>query len=163
MLKFDTLTAADYAARKLDSLLERASRDMAEVIQNGTIEEAAKHFAQLRDTVKILNEKMVAVQRHLDGISQEYIPTLYLNAGVTSVNIKGLGRVTVNDRWNASVVDTDKAFTYVRDHGQGGMIKETIHPQTLGAWAREEAMSQRPLPTDVFKVTTVPYTSITKT
>jgi hypothetical protein len=42
------------------------------------------------------------------------------------------------------------------------MIQETVHPQTLGAFAREETAAGRPLPAEIFRVTAQPYISITK-
>ena len=55
-MKFDTKTAAGYAADKLDSLLERAQRDTTEVVQTNDIPTTVAHYAALQDTVDDLFE-----------------------------------------------------------------------------------------------------------
>lgn len=161
-MKFDTKTAADYAAKKLDSLFERAARDTVEVIEDGNIPKAVTYFAELRDTVRMLAEKMSALQKHVDGLSYEMLPTMLGNQDVRTIIVEGVGRVTVNDRWSASMLDKAKAFEWVRSTGNAGLIIETINAQTLGAFAKEETIAGRPLPNEIFKVSSTPYVSITR-
>ena len=161
-MEFDTLTSATYVARNLKNLLERASRDTTEVIEKGNIPDAAVYFAELSATVEALQKDMSALQKHITGISQELLPTLFQNQRTKTIKIEGVGRFTINDRWTASVLKPDEAMAYVRNSGNEGMIKESVHPMTLGAWAKDEYLAKRPLPSDVFKVTATPYTSMTK-
>jgi hypothetical protein len=162
MMKFDTLTAAEYASQNLDKLFERASRDTAAALEQKSLPAIVTHFDQLRETVKALAVKVSALQKHVDAVSQELIPTMFLNANnVKTITVVGVGRATVNYRWSASILVPDKAFTFLRNSGNGGLIEEGVHPQTLGAHAKDEAEAERPLPSDLFKVTPTPYTSIT--
>jgi|SRR5579864_370704 hypothetical protein len=161
-MKFDTQTAATYAAQKLDSLIERSARDTAEILQSADIPTTVVYFDQLRETVRDLAAKVAVLQKHCDQISQEYIPTMFTNANVKTIKVDDVGRVTVNIRWTASMVDKEVGLGWLRQTNNEGLIIETVNAQTLGSFAKEEVIAGRPLPEEIFKVSATPYTSITK-
>jgi hypothetical protein len=161
-MKFDTKTAAEYAGQKLDSLLERATRDTEEALATNDIPTAVTYFDELRDTVKGLAEKLSNLQKHLDALSMEQLPTMFANQDVKTIKLENVGRVTVNVRWSASMPDKEMGLGWLRQTGNQGLIIETVNSQTLGAFAKEETAQGRPLPSEVFKVTSTPYISITK-
>ena len=164
-MEFDTRTAADYAAQKLSSLYERATRDTTKVIEQGDLPTAVTYFDELRETVKALQAQMSALQKHVDGISQELLPTMFANANVQTIKINDVGRATVNIRWSASMIDKDVGMRWLRQTGNDGLIIATVNAQTLGAFAKEELAKGgegTPLPSDIFKVSSTPYISITK-
>jgi hypothetical protein len=162
MMQFDTQTAADYARQKLDSLLERATRDTNEVVERNDIPTAVAYFAELKETVKALSEKMMALQKHVDGISYELLPTMFQNQNVKTIKVKDVGRVSINDRWSASMLSKERGLGWLRGSGNEGLIIETVNAQTLGAFAKDEVKAGRKLPEDIFKVSATPYVSITK-
>ena len=161
-MKFDTKIAADYAGQKLDSLLERATRDTNEVVQRADIPTAVAYFDELRSLVKELAEKQTALQKHIEELSQQLLPTMFQNQNVKTINVKGVGRTTINDRWSASMLNKERGLGWLRGSNNEGMIIETVNAQTLGAFAREEAAAGRNLPEDIFRVSATPYVSITK-
>jgi hypothetical protein len=162
MLKFDTQTAANFAGQKLDSLLERATRDTEEALATNDIPTAVAHFDELRETVRSLAEKLTALNKHIEMLSYEQLPTMFTNQDVKTVTLDGIGRATVNIRWSASMPDPEMGLGWLRQTNNAGLIKETVHPQTLGAFAKDETAAGRPLPAEIFKVTAQPYISITK-
>jgi hypothetical protein len=161
-MKFDSQVSAEYAGEILDLLLARAVRDTAEIINQGDIPEAVTYFAELRDMVKTLQDKISALQKHVDTLSHESLPTMFTNANVKTITVDNIGRVTINIRWSASPINKEVAFDWLRSTGNQGLIIETINAQTLGAFAKEQIMAGKPLPSDIFKVGSSPYTSITK-
>jgi hypothetical protein len=161
-MKFDTKTAADYAGQKLDSLLERATRDTEEALATNDIPTAVVYFDELRNTVKGLAEKVSSLQKHVDALSMEQLPTMFANQDVQTIKLENVGRVTVNVRWSASMPDKEMGLGWLRQTNNAGMIIETVNAQTLGAFAKEETARGRPLPSEIFKVTSSPYISITK-
>lgn len=38
------------------------------------------------------------------------------------------------------ILDQDKFYTWLEEHGEDGIIKRTVHPQTLRAWYKEQAL-----------------------
>ena len=161
-MNFDTETAADYAAKKLDSLLERATRDTNEVVERADIPTAVVYFAQLRDTVKELQDKMSALEKHIQSLSYELLPTMFQNQDVKTIKVEGVGRVSINDRWSASMLNKERWLGWLRGSGNEGLIIETVNAQTLGAFAKEETKAGRALPDDIFRVSATPFVSITK-
>jgi hypothetical protein len=162
MLQFKTQVAADYAGQKLDSLLERATADTNEVIEQNDIPTAVTYFAELRDTVKALAEKVSALQKHVEGLSYELLPTMFTNQSVKTIKVEGVGRVSINDRWSASMLSKERGLGWLRESGNEGLIIETVSAQTLGAFAKDEVKAGRSLPEDIFRVSATPYVSITK-
>jgi hypothetical protein len=123
----------------------------------------AAHLQTIRALGRSLVAKAEEITKHADVISQEILPTMFFNKRLKTANFVGVGRVTINQKWSAVILNPEKAFAYLRAQGNGGVIKETIHHETLGALAREAAIDlKQPLPDDLFKVSTVNYTSITK-
>ena len=161
-MQFDTQTAAEYAAKKLDSLLERAARDSAAIVEQADIPETVRHFSELRDIVQDLATKMTALQAHINQLSYELIPTMFSNQGVKTIKVDDVGRATINDRWSASMLNKDRGMGWLRETGNDGIIIETVNSQTLGAFAKEQTLAGKPLPQDVFKVSSTPFVSITK-
>ena len=161
-MQFDTLTAADYAGKKLDSLLARAMRDADQVVAEANIPNAVTYFSELREQVRLLATKMSALQSLVDTMSQEMLPTLFGNQNVKTIKVDDVGRVTINDRWTASMLNKSDGLGWLRGSGNEGLIIETVNAQTLGAFAKEELKAGRALPTDIFRVSSTPYVSITK-
>jgi hypothetical protein len=161
-MKFDTKTAAGYAADKLDSLLERAERDTNEVVQGADIPLSVTHFAELQDAVKMLAAKVSALQKHVDSLSYEILPTMFTNQNVKTIKLDNVGRVTVNVRWTASMIDKSKSMEWLRTSGNEGLIIETVNAGTLASFAKTETMAGKPLPDYLFKVGTAQHISITK-
>ena len=161
-MKFYNNNAADYSVQKLNSLIERSARDTAEIIQNADISSTVTYFDELRETVRDLATKLSTLQKHIDQISQEILPTMLTNANVKTITVDGVGRATVNVRWSGSLVDKEVGFGWLRQTGNGGLIVETVNAQTLGSFAKEEVIAGRPLPEEIFKISATPYMSITK-
>lgn len=164
-MEFDTKTAADYASQKLASLLERATRDSAKVVERGDIPETVTYFDELRETVRALVKQTAALSSHIDSLSQESIPTMFANANVKTIKVDNVGRCTINARWSASMIDKDIGLRWLRETGNEGLIQETVNAQTLGAFAKDELSKGekgQPLPDSIFKVSSTPFLSITK-
>lgn len=160
-MKFDTETAAGYAAEKLGLLLARAQRDSAEVIQSGDIPSTVTHFAAFRDRVKDLAAKVAQLQKHVDTLSFEVLPTMFGNQNVKTITLPDVGRVTINVRWTATMLDKQKSMEWLRTSGNEGLIQETVNAMTLAAFAKTEAVAKRPLPEHLFRVGTAQHVSIT--
>lgn len=161
-MNFDTRTAAGYAADKLDSLLERAQRDTTEVVQTNDIPKTVAHFAALQDTVDDLAKKISALKKHVDALSYEILPTMFSNQDVKTIKLDNIGRVTVNVRWTASMIDKQKGMEWLKTSGNEGIVIETVNAMTLASFAKTETLAGKPLPDHLFRVGTAQHMSITK-
>jgi hypothetical protein len=158
----DTLTDANLATAYLTRALKGLIRDTLKVLAEKDIPAAVAHFAEARAAVKALDARVTELQKHIDSLSYQALPTMFDNAKVKSINVDGVGRVTVNDHWSASILNREAGFDWLRKTGNEGLIIETVNAQTLGAFAKEEVKAKRPLPDDIFRVTARPYISIEK-
>ena len=161
-MKFDTKTAAGYAADKLDLLLERAQRDTDEALQTNDLPTTVAHYAALSDAIGDLSKKLSALKKHLDALDYDYLPTMFTNQNVKTIKIDNVGRVTVNVRWTASMPDKEKGMEWLRTSGNEGLIIETVNAMTLAGFAKTEALAGKPLPDWLFNVKTAQHMSITK-
>ena len=162
MLNPDIEATASLAGHALDEMLAAVNSQSAELVLKPDIPVVVAYFAELRDKIDDLARKAGALKAHVETLSRETIPTLFANSNVKTIKIEGVGRATVNVHWSASPVDKEAAFGWCRQTGNGSLIIETINSQTLGAFAKAEALAGRPLPSDLFKVSTSSFISITK-
>ena len=162
-MEYDTSLAAQYAGTKLDSLINRAHRDSMELVEKGDIPTIVKHFAALRTEYDSLKDKIEKLEAEVKHLSYTIIPDMFESQKVKTIKIDGVGRVTVNQRWVASMKDKTQGMDWLRSTGNDGLIIATVNSQTLAAFAKTQAIEGKPLPDDVFEVGVAPYTSITRT
>ena len=161
-MEIDTNLAAQYAGTKLDQLVNRAHRDTLELIEKNDIPLLVKHFAALRGEYDVLKAKIDKLDAEVKDLSYSLIPTMFAAQEVKTVKIDNVGRVTVNQKWAASMPDKQVGMDWLRSTGNDGLIIETVNASTLAAFAKTQALAGSPLPEDVFNVGVAPYTSITK-
>ena len=161
-MKFDTETAAGFAADKLASFLRRATRDSQEVAQTNDIPSTLSHFTALRSEVDKLEKLVDDLKAHVKYLSYEVLPTLFTYQNIKTITIPDLGRCTVNVRWNATMPDKEAGMNWLRATGNDGLIIETVNAGTLSTFAKEMTLNGMPLPEEVFRVTTAQHISITK-
>ena len=116
----------------------------------------------MSDLIDEIAKKTAALKKHIDSLSYEILPTMFGNQNVKTIKIDDVGRVTVNVRWSASMIDKQASMEWLRTSGNEGLIIETVNAQTLGAFAKAETVAGKPLPDHLFKVSTAQHISITK-
>ena len=161
-MEYDTRLAAEYAGGKLDNLISRSRRDTLALIERSDIPSIVKHFACLRTEYEALLNKIETVEAHIKDLSYNYIPAMFQAQHVKTIKIDDVGRVTVNQRWTASMPDKQLGMGWLRGSGNEGIIIETVNAQTLASFAKQRAIDGQPLPESLFTVGVAPYTSITK-
>jgi hypothetical protein len=161
-MEYDTRLAAEYAGGKLDSLIDRSHRDTLALVEKSDIPSLVKHFASLRTEYDALKNKVDKLKKEVDDLSYNLIPTMFESQHVKTIKIDDVGRVTVNQKWAASMPDKELGMGWLRGSGNGGIIIETVNAQTLAAFAKAEALAGKPLPESLFTVGIAPFTSITK-
>lgn len=161
-MREDMKIHADCAAAGLDTLLARATEETASVFRDGGLVRAATYFSELRDMVTDLAARVSELEKHVQLLSYELLPNMFDAQGVKTLKLNDVGQVTVNVRWSARMLDKQSGMNWLRETGNEGMIVETVNAQSLGAFAKAETLEGRPLPSEIFKVSTAPYVSVTK-
>ena len=125
--------------------------------------ELIKHYNHLRLATARIKEAREALAEMEENLSREQIPEIFREQGIKTTTIEGVGRVTVSYRFGCSMLDKEAGLNWLRQAGHGGIIIETVNSSTLAAFAKsmlEEEGAE--LPDSLFKISTSPYTSITK-
>lgn len=121
------------------------------------------HFDALRIAAEQIKQAREALQEITDHLSKETVPLSMRNAGVKTVTVEGVGRVTISHRYSCSIIDKDGGYKWLRDNDYGSLITETVNSSTLSAFAKNLMETEgKELPNDLFKVGTQAFTSITK-
>lgn len=161
-MEYDTRLAAEYASGKLDSLISRSRRDTLALVEKNDIPTLVKHFASLRAEYDSLQARLDKVEAEVKDLSHNLIPGMFQSQHVKTINIDDVGRVTVNQRWMATMPDKELGMGWLRGSGNDGIIIETVNAQTLASFAKQRAIDGEPLPESLFTVSIAPYTSITR-
>lgn len=147
------------------TIAEMVRKDTAEALGTNDHIAVIKHFDELRRANESIKMSREAMSEIADDLSTRHIPDLMRAAGVKTITIEGVGRVTVSHRFSCSIILEKKAEAYdwLRANGHGDIIQETVNSSTLGAFAKSLSIDTgKDVPSDLFKVGTAPYTSITK-
>lgn len=112
------------------------------------------------DTIDAARKEML---KYKDYLSNERIPERFADENVKTITTDSGYRITVAYRFSVSMLDKEKAYTWLRDHELGDLIIETVNSGTLSAQIKQmiEKEGIDP-PDDIFKQSTSPYTSATK-
>lgn len=149
-------------AEQLAPLVDDLTREVTEYRIKDHIE-LIRYFDEFRKSADIFDETKKALTELRDNMSREYIPDAMFNAGVKTVNVVGVGRVTVSQRFSCSMLDKEAGIDWLKHHGLGGIVIETVNSSTLAATAKKMIQEEgKDLPENIFKISAVPYTSITK-
>ena len=152
-------------ANQLASLTDELTR---EVMSHQSDDHLAlvRYFDKFRKSADTFSDAKKAITELHDRMSREFVPDAMRAADVKTVNIVGIGRVSISHRFSCSIVSgmKDTALEWLRGHNLGGIIQETVNSSTLSATAKRMIEEEgKDLPDDIFKVSTSPYTSITAT
>jgi hypothetical protein len=112
----------------------------------------------LRDRAKGMTGQVNFLHERL---RQEVVPAAMERAGLTTAGHR-LGRVVLATRTSASIIPDHRpqAYTWLRTHGLGGLIIETVNAQSLSGAARELIEAGKELPDDFFKTSIHTYASL---
>lgn len=122
-----------------------------------------RHFDKVRNITEQIKEAREALDQIETRLSREYVPEAMREAGVRTITVEGVGRVSVSQRWSASILDKELGHKWLQDNGHGGLIIPTVNASSLSAFAKNLIEEEgKELPEDLFKTGRLTYTSITK-
>lgn len=112
------------------------------------------------------DEERKALYATLEGISRNFIPEAMQERMIKTLSLDDIKRrVTVNVRVSCSIVPDrkDLAFQWLRENGAEALIAPTVNASALSSFAKSQLTEfGRDLPVDLFKTSSLQYTSATK-
>jgi hypothetical protein len=162
-MKPDTQAACEAAKRALETARAAISAEAESVISANEAPDLVRFYADMREELEAMASSISDLNKLDKDLSYSRIPACFDAHGIQNIKLPGYGLVGLNRRWSCSILNKPQGHKYLRDHGQAGMIQETVNAMTLGAWAREETEDKgREPPDDVFKTTVARYVSLTR-
>jgi hypothetical protein len=104
-----------------------------------SIADLAKRYIEVKDIKADLIKQAEEAGSDLEELSIQLFDYL-IGSELDKVSIEGYSFKPVLKMYGSIPADMQEAaFAVLREQGHGGLIKETIAHQTLGAWLREQS------------------------
>lgn len=157
----------DYMGRVVQGMVNLTAMvrdDTAEAVATGDHIAVIRHYDAIRQATEKIKEARKALDEIEEQLSREHVPTVMRAHSVKTITVEGIGRVTLINRYSASIVDKPKGYAWLRDNNHGSLIQETVNSSTLSSFAKHylEEEGRELSADDGFKVSTMTFTSITK-
>lgn len=126
--------------------------------------ELGTRMKDLKEQIKALEDAVKPLKKEYEELTRTIIPQKLEQEGLSTVNIKGLGRITVTQQMSVSVLKDNQALLrkWMRDHGYGELVVETINSSTLKAWLKERIEAADDYPADLLNIFAYEQASLTK-
>lgn len=129
-----------------------------------TYGELASRVKELKDEIASRDKVTASLKDELEVLTQKIIPEKMDGEGVSTVNVKGFGRLTVTQQMRANV-PSDKApllRQWLRENGYEALITEGVNSSTLKAWVKERIAECEDYPADLINLHTYEQATLTK-
>lgn len=126
--------------------------------------ELAARVKGLKDEIAARDKATSVLKAELEELTQKVIPAKMDEEGVSTVNVKGYGRLTVSQQMRANV-PSDKApllRQWLRENGYEALITEGVNSSTLKAWVKERIAECEDYPADLINLHTYEQATLTK-
>lgn len=128
------------------------------------LSDALRFYKTLKDDYELFEEVRKKIGQMLEDLSRETIPARMAEEDVRTVTLDDIGyRFTVSQRLSCSMPDKDAGISWLKSHGHGAIVIETVNAQTLASFAKTQVEETGvDLPPDIFKMSSMQFTSVTK-
>jgi hypothetical protein len=115
----------------------------------------------LKDRKEQLEDELKSVNGQIRALAEGKIPEYMQDNEIEKFSVTGVGTVYVQQKVYANVkADNREAFFHwLRENGSADLIKETVHPSTLNAFAKEQLSEGKEIP-DVLEARLYPTATL---
>jgi len=152
MSNFENLT---YRLKDLSALLDELD---GTIPAPDDLPGQVKLFAKARLAAQTAKDISTEINKFHDRMRFSVIPEVMQDEGVDMLDVKGVGKVSLQDDLRASLNKEreDGAFQWLDDTGHGDLIKQTVNANSLKALLRQMLRDGEEIPEEYFKIT--PFT-----
>ena len=163
----DSFSPAPYGLDEATAILADCNkRLMAWIEKSKTLDVPAllRQYWMMDSKFEALNNERKVMHELLEKISRGTVPEVFEDTGVKTLTLDDIRRrFTVSSRFSCSMIKPDEGKEWLRAEGHGALITETVNSGTLAAFAKSQMQEfGKELPPELFKLSTMNYTSITK-
>lgn len=163
--KLPSHNALTKAVIELATMLNDVARWADKEVPSMTAAQATEIYVAMRLIDAALNDAVQYFGRSKLQLNNETIPKAFEREGLKSLTSERLGyRVTVTDAVRAGIRKDKRpaAYQWLRNHGLGSLIVETVNASTLSATAKAMLEEGHELEDALFNVALMKQTSMTK-
>lgn len=112
------------------------------------ITEMVRELRDLKDRKAALDEELKEVNGAIRRLAENEIPTYFEDNEIEKLTVEGAGTVYIQTKVyaNCKAENREAFFEWLRGTGNADLIKETVHPSTLNAFAKEYLNDGKELP-----------------
>lgn len=105
-----------------------------------------------------------ALKADLEDVQKNILPAKLEADGMKNVTVDGIGRLSNNPQFRASVKAKHKMDMqdWLRENGFGDMIQATLNSSTLKAWVKEQMEEGNEIPVDYLNLDSFDLVTLTK-
>lgn len=124
-----------------------------------------KRLRKAKDRKEKLEADLKAVNADIRELTEQKIPTYMEENEIEKHTVAKCGTVFIQTKVYAHVKaeNRPKFFDWLREHGNDDLIKETVHPSTLNAFAKEQLSEGKPLPDEIIEARLYPTATLRRT
>lgn len=95
----------------------------------------AKKFNDCKQRAKAAKDVLDVINKEWEGVEEALMEAM-VEEGVGSMRIEGVGLVILatSTRLSLTVANKELGYQYLRESGNGGLLKEEVNAKTLGAF-----------------------------
>ena len=156
--------AATPAIRLLATDIEILVKTTNALVKSGNAAKLAAHYVRVKQYRDAAESVLSALSLERDRLAYELVPKVFDSEEATTITLEMGYRVTLSSFLRATINQDkrDLAHKWLRKHGHGDAIIETVNSSTLSSLAKELMAENRELPEDIFSVHVGRNTSVTK-
>ena len=126
--------------------------------------ELAETFKAIKDEIAEKDHEIKKQKEIFDLLRLKIIPDKLDAEGMSSINIRGVGRLGVTLDVNVSVLAENRPafYEWLNENGHGGLIKPYAQPSTVKAFIKEQLKEGEVFPDDLVEATPFYRASVTK-
>jgi hypothetical protein len=135
---------------------------MKKLDTSATYGELAERFKHLKDTIDQMTAAIKPFQDELTELRQKTIPAKMEEEGISTVNVKGLGRITCSSQMSCSTIDPNGLKQWLVDNGYEALIQPVVNASTLKSFVKERIEAGEDYPSDCINISFFTQASLTK-
>ena len=144
--------------------------DWKKKYEGKTLAELGRMFVQQKDEISELKQQLREQESEFDYLRLHVIPEQMEEQEMSSINIKGVGRLGLTLDAYVTVLASNRSafYEWLEENGHGGIIAPYAQPATVKAWAKDMAKREAEgeegceLPEDLIKVEPFYRAAVTK-
>lgn len=131
---------------------------------NQKLSKLGKRLFDLKAQKSVLTDDLKELNKELSHLETKEIPSVMEDAEIEKFSIEGYGTIFLGQVAYAHIAvnNRDKAMSWLLANGHHDIVKQTIHPQTLRAFIKEQFATGSSVP-DFFNAKIYPIAKTRRT